>query len=305
MTARTRACASACATWPTADAWQIAERRYDARARSAMRVRLRGRQRLPRPARPPEEGAPAHDAGAILNGFHETWPIVYPEDAYGLARTGQTIVNATDGTIIRLFVDDEPFDLATARVAALRARARHARRRAQPRGRVRDRRAAGASLVRSRRLASLEDRHLAAIDYEVVALDARVRIAVSSELVTHGGREAGDDPRRGKGFAEKVLDADRGPRRRQPRACCTSPRATAGSSWRAGWTTRSRRARRSRSRRAREGDGAQVVVLAELAAGESLRLRKFVAYHWAARRRRGDLLRARRAHAGPRAARRL
>ena len=52
----------------------------------------------------------------ILNGFHETWPIVYPEDAYGLARTGQTIVEVTDGSIIRLFVDDEPFDLATARV---------------------------------------------------------------------------------------------------------------------------------------------------------------------------------------------
>ena len=27
----------------------------------------------------PEEGVPAHDAGVILNGFHETWPIVYPE----------------------------------------------------------------------------------------------------------------------------------------------------------------------------------------------------------------------------------
>ena len=64
----------------------------------------------------PEEGAPGHDPGVILNGFHETWPIVYPEDAYGLARTGQTIVSATDGSIIRLSVDGDPFDLATARV---------------------------------------------------------------------------------------------------------------------------------------------------------------------------------------------
>jgi alpha,alpha-trehalose phosphorylase len=31
-----------------------------------------------------------------------------------------------------------------------------------------------------------------------------------------------------------------------------------------------------------EGDGAHVVVLAELAAGESLRLSKYVAYHWGA-----------------------
>ena len=55
-------------------------------------------------------GSPTRDPGVILNGFHETWPIVYPEDAYGMARTGQTTVNVTDGSIIRLLVDDEPLD---------------------------------------------------------------------------------------------------------------------------------------------------------------------------------------------------
>ena len=45
----------------------------------------------------PEEGTPAYDGGMVLNGFHETWPIAYPEDAYGLARTGQTIVAPPDG----------------------------------------------------------------------------------------------------------------------------------------------------------------------------------------------------------------
>ena len=187
----------------------------------------------------PEEGGPAHDAGAILNGFHETWPIVYPEDAYGLARTGQTIVSATDGSIIRLSVDGEPFDLATARVLrferALDMRTGVLAREVEfetPRGRR--------MLVRSRRLASLEDRHLAAFDYEVVALDAAVRIDISSELVTHGGSESSDDPRRGKGFAEKVLEPIARACRRAARASCTSPRAPAGSRWRAGWTTTSR-----------------------------------------------------------------
>jgi alpha,alpha-trehalose phosphorylase len=47
----------------------------------------------------PDEGSPVHEGGALLNGLHETWPIVCPEDAYGLARTGQTIVNATDGSV--------------------------------------------------------------------------------------------------------------------------------------------------------------------------------------------------------------
>ena len=224
----------------------------------------------------PEEGAPAHDPGVILNGFHETWPIVYPEDAYGLARTGQTIVNATDGSILRLFVDDEPLDLASAGILRFE--------------RVLDMRigvlcrelefetARGRRmLVRSRRLASLEDRHLAAIDYEVVALDGPASIVISSELVTHMPAQTADDPRRGKGFAEKVLvplsaraDETRAVLRLATRnsalelACGMEHHVDAAASVRA----------------SADGDGARFVVQAELGPGESLRLNKYVAYHW-------------------------
>ena len=59
----------------------------------------------------PEEGGPCVQNGTFVNGFYETWPIVYGEEAYGFARTGQTMLNVTDSKIIRLFVDDEPFDL--------------------------------------------------------------------------------------------------------------------------------------------------------------------------------------------------
>jgi len=31
-----------------------------------------------------DEGRPAHTPGTYVNGFHETWPIVHTEDAYGL-----------------------------------------------------------------------------------------------------------------------------------------------------------------------------------------------------------------------------
>jgi hypothetical protein len=185
----------------------------------------------------PEEGTPAHDPGVVLNGFHETWPIVYPEDAYGLARTGQTIVNATDGSIVRLFVDDEPFDLASVRIVrfervldmALGVLVREVEWETARGARV---------LVRSRRLASLADRHLAAFDYEVVALDTAVRITISSELVTHAPESTGDDPRRGKGFAEKVL-VPVASRAGGDRACSTWSRATAGWGWPAGWRTAS------------------------------------------------------------------
>ena len=55
-----------------------------------------------------DEGRPSHTPGTFVNGFHETWPIVHTEDAYGLARAGQTIVTVPDATILRLYVDDEP-----------------------------------------------------------------------------------------------------------------------------------------------------------------------------------------------------
>ena len=40
----------------------------------------------------PEEGRNAHSHGTYLNGFHETWEIEHAEDAYGFAKTGQTIL---------------------------------------------------------------------------------------------------------------------------------------------------------------------------------------------------------------------
>jgi alpha,alpha-trehalose phosphorylase len=63
-----------------------------------------------------EEGGPSVQNGTFVNGFYESWPIVYGEEAYDFARTGQTMLNVTDSKIIKLFVDDEPFWLANANV---------------------------------------------------------------------------------------------------------------------------------------------------------------------------------------------
>ena len=43
----------------------------------------------------PEEGGPNVENATLLNGFYETRPILYAEEAYGFAKTGQTIVNVT------------------------------------------------------------------------------------------------------------------------------------------------------------------------------------------------------------------
>jgi alpha,alpha-trehalose phosphorylase len=50
----------------------------------------------------PEEGGPNAKNAALINGFYETRPILCGEEAYGFAKTGQTICNVTDGKVIKL-----------------------------------------------------------------------------------------------------------------------------------------------------------------------------------------------------------
>ena len=58
-----------------------------------------------------DEGEPFGLPGTYLNGFYETRPLPYAEAGYGYPEDGQTVVNATNGKLIRLLVDDEPFDI--------------------------------------------------------------------------------------------------------------------------------------------------------------------------------------------------
>ena len=58
-----------------------------------------------------DEGDPHGVPGTYLNSFYELRPLPYAEAGFGYPESGQTLVNVTDGKIIRLLVDDEPFDL--------------------------------------------------------------------------------------------------------------------------------------------------------------------------------------------------
>ena len=49
--------------------------------------------------------------GTYLNAFYEVRPLPYAEAGYGYPEDGQTVVNVTNGKLIRLLVDDEPFDV--------------------------------------------------------------------------------------------------------------------------------------------------------------------------------------------------
>src|SRR5450432_463058 len=63
-----------------------------------------------------DEGEPHGLPGSYLNGFFESRPLPYAEAGYGYPEAGQTVVNVTNGKIIRLLVDDELFDLRYGRV---------------------------------------------------------------------------------------------------------------------------------------------------------------------------------------------
>src|SRR6202000_1334994 len=63
-----------------------------------------------------DEGEPHGLPGTYLNSFYEARPLPYAEAGYGYPEAGQTVVNVTNGKIIRLLVDDELFDLRYGRV---------------------------------------------------------------------------------------------------------------------------------------------------------------------------------------------
>lgn len=153
-----------------------------------------------------EEATPVYRPGCYLNGFHETWPIVYGEEAYGYAKNGQTAVAVPDASIIRLFIDDEPMRLDYVHLLEFE--------------RILDQRSATLTRevlfethdgrrigMRSIRMVSLEHRHMALFRYEVTVLDAHASLGISSELSFHrrGRARAKDDPRVGPQFGEDAL----------------------------------------------------------------------------------------------------
>ena len=154
----------------------------------------------------PEEGGPNAENSTLINGLYETHPIVYGEDAYGFAKTGQTICNVTDAKTIKLFVDDEPFWLSQANLL------RYDRRLNMKSGTL-DREilwetpAGKQVMITSRRLVSFADRHVAAISYRVTLLNAKAHLVISSEMSAEQPTIHTDtsDPRQPKVAKERVL----------------------------------------------------------------------------------------------------
>jgi alpha,alpha-trehalose phosphorylase len=141
-----------------------------------------------------DEGEPHVIAGTYLNSYYELRPLPYPEGGYGYPEQGQTVVNVTDGKLIRLMVDDEPFHVAHGGLLAheqvLDLRSSQLRRSVDwvsPAGRrVR---------IRSSRLVSLTQRAVAAVDYEVEAVDRTDVADPSTPTTTRPAADSGRRPR--------------------------------------------------------------------------------------------------------------
>ncbi len=142
-----------------------------------------------------EEAEPRGLPGTYLNGFYEQHDLPYAETGYGYPEEGQTVVNVTDGKIIRLLVEDEPLDMrygqATEHDRVLDFRKGTLTREtvwSSPTGRrVR---------VRTERLVSFTQRAVAAIRYEVQPLDDELQLVVQSDLLANEPIESDTrDPR--------------------------------------------------------------------------------------------------------------
>ncbi len=131
-----------------------------------------------------DEGEPYGMPGTYLNGLYELRPLPHAEAGYGYPESGQSIINVTNGKLLRLLVDDEPFDIryghlhSHERVLDLRA--------GTLRRDVHWESPAGQSArIRSVRLVSFTQRAVAAISYEVEAVGGAARVVVQSELVAN------------------------------------------------------------------------------------------------------------------------
>jgi len=230
-----------------------------------------------------DEGEPSGLPGTYLNGFYEARPLPYAEAGYGYPEAGQTVVNVTNGKIIRLLVDDEPFDV---RFGDLRSHERTLDFRAgvlkreavwvSPAGRqVR---------VSSVRLVSFVQRAVAAVLYEVEPITSPARVVVQSELVANEPMPTlPEDPRTG-GLLTAPLRSEQFSGR-DAHVVLVHSTAASGLRVAAGMDHVVEGPDSTYTSPVEsDHDLGRVTVTANVAPGQRLRMVKFLAYGWSSRR---------------------
>ncbi|MFX0575449.1 glycoside hydrolase family 65 protein [Nocardia nepalensis] len=229
-----------------------------------------------------EEGEPVGTPGTYLNGFYEKRQLPYAEAGYGYPEEGQTVVNVTDGKIIRLLVEDEPMDLrygkAVEHERVLDFRSGTLRRHTvwnSPTGRC--------VRIRSERLVSFTERALAAIRYEVEPLDDDLELVVQSDLLANEPVPSPHDDPRLAAALDCPLVADFAAARDFAAVLVHHTRRS-GLRMAAAMDHELDVEVRPRCSVLAEDDMARLTIAADVAKGQCLRLTKYLGYGWSSRR---------------------
>ncbi len=231
-----------------------------------------------------DEGEPFGLPGTYLAGFSEQRPLPYAEAGYGYPEAGQTVINVTNGKIIRLLVEDEPLDI---RYGELRDHERVLDLRAGVLQRTLEWRSPAGRSVRisSTRLVSFAQRAVAAILYEVQALDGKTPVVVQSELVANEELPgANGDPRAAAALASPLVSEYFG--ERDTRAVLAHSTRASGLTMAAAMDHIIDGPADTQSSAESFADIARLLVSADVEPGKPLRVVKFLAYGWSGHRSR-------------------
>lgn len=227
-----------------------------------------------------DEGEPHGLPGTYLNGLFELRSLPYAESQYGSPESSQTLVNVTNGKLIRLLVDDEPFDV---RYGSLRVHERVLDFRAGTLTRTAEWTSPARRTVRvtTLRFVSLTHRAIFGVRYELEALDGPANIVVQSELVANEqlpDSYLAKDPRSGGGGESPLESEDHSSR--EAEAVLIHRTRRSGLRMAAAMDHIISGTPKAHIRTESSPDSARVVVTDVLEPGQSLRIFKFVAYGW-------------------------
>jgi alpha,alpha-trehalose phosphorylase len=238
-----------------------------------------------------DEGEPHGLPGTYLNSLYEQRPLPYAEAGYGFPQVGQTVINVTNGKVIRLLVNDEPFDI---RYGTLHSHTRTLDLRAGTLTRtVRWTSPAGDTVeIRSVRLVSLTQRAIAAISYSVKPVSGRLRLVVMSEIVANEEVPlAAGDPRAASVLATPLVSEEHwAVDGNRPRAVLVHGTRLSKLRLAAGMAHEVFAPDRKRVVSESFPDLARMMLAAEVPEGAELRLVKYLGYGWSSQRSRPALI---------------
>ncbi|HYZ37627.1 MAG TPA: glycosyl hydrolase family 65 protein [Pseudonocardiaceae bacterium] len=229
-----------------------------------------------------DEGDPHSLPGSYLNSFYELRPLPYPEGGYGYPESGQTIINVTNGKLIRLLVDDEPLDV---RYGELRSHERTLDLRAGTLSRRLEWVSPAGKAVRvaSQRMVSLVQRAIVAINYDVEPVDDPVLLVLQSELFANEQLPpATQDPRVAAALSEPLVSEQY--RCNDTGATLLHSTRRSGLRMAAAMDHEVMGPSRTEFHSSATEHVARTTVICRLEPGQRLRVVKYVAYGWSSRR---------------------